>query len=80
MYFTVNTAFTNYMDQFNLTKDLKFPILTNKATSEYTLSVFLNNSRFNDSLFTAPETLKEYISQYKHQKEIFDLKLKARYK
>ena len=74
MYFTVNTAFTNYIDQFNLTKDLKFPILTNKTTSEYTLLIFFNNSGFDDSLFTAPQTLKEYISQYKHQKEIFDLK------
>ena len=36
MYITVNTAFTNYNDQFNLTEDLKFPILTNKTTSEYT--------------------------------------------
>ena len=34
MYFTVNTAFTNYIDQFNLSKDLKFPILTNKTTSD----------------------------------------------
>ena len=33
MYFTVNTAFANYIDQFNLTKDLKFPTLTNKTTS-----------------------------------------------
>ena len=32
MYFTVNTVFTNYIDQFNLTEDLKFPILTNKTT------------------------------------------------
>ena len=40
MYFTVNTAFTNYIDQFNLTKELKFPILTNKTTSEYTLPIF----------------------------------------
>ena len=30
MYFTVNTAFTSYIDQFNLTKDLKFPILTKR--------------------------------------------------
>ena len=55
MYFTVNTVFTNYIDQFNLTKDLKFPILTNKITSEYTLLIFLNNSGFDDSLFTAPK-------------------------
>ena len=37
MYFTINTAFTNCIDQFKLTEDLKFPILTNKTTSEYTL-------------------------------------------
>ena len=54
MYFTVNTAFTNCIDQFDLTEDLKFPILTNKTTSEYTLPIFLNNSGFDDSLFTAP--------------------------
>ena len=74
MYFMVNTAFTNYINQFNLTKELKVPILTNKTTAEYTLPIFLNNSGFDDSLLSTPQTLKEYISQYKHQKEIFDLK------
>ena len=63
MYSMVNTAFTNYLDQFNLTEDLKFPILTNKTTSEYTVPMFLNNSRFNDSLYTTPQTLKDYIAQ-----------------
>ena len=70
MYFTVNTAFTNNINQFNLTKELKFPILTNKTTAEYILSIFLNNSGFDNSLFSAPQTLKEYISHYKHQKKI----------
>ena len=75
MYLTVNTAFTNYINQFNLTEDLTFPILTSKTTLEYTLPIFLNNSRFDDSLFRAPQTLKEYISQYKHKEEFFfDLK------
>ena len=64
MYFTVNTAFTNYNDQFNLTEDLKFPILTNKTTSEYTLLTFVNNSRFDDSLFTAPQTLKSIFHSF----------------
>ena len=41
MYFTVNTAFTNYFDKFNLTEELEMPILTNKSTSEFTLPVFL---------------------------------------
>ena len=32
MYFTVNTAFTNYIHQFNLMEELEMPILTNKST------------------------------------------------
>ena len=43
MYFTVNTAFVNYIDQFNLTEKLTFLILTNKTTSEHTLLIFLND-------------------------------------
>ena len=62
MYFTINTACTNYIDQFNLTEELKFPILTNKTTSEYMLPIFLNNSRFDYPLFNAPQMLKEYIA------------------
>ena len=74
MYFTVNTAFTNYLDQFHLTEELEAPILTNKTTSEFILLIFLNKSTFNDTLLSTPQTLKEYIAQYKHEKEIFDLK------
>ena len=74
MYFTVNTAFTNYIDQFNLMEELEMPILTNKSTLEFTLLVCLNKSTFDDILLSAPLTLKEYIAQYKHEKEIFDLK------
>ena len=73
-YFAVNTAFVNYIDQFNLTEELTFPILTNKTTSEHTLPIFLNDTRFYDTLWSAPWTLKKYISQYKQKKEIFDLK------
>ena len=74
MYFIVNKVFTNYIYQFDLTEDLKLPILTNKTTSEYTLPIFLNDGKFDDSLLTTPQTLKGYIAQYKHEKEIFDLK------
>ena len=38
--------------------------------------VFLNKSKFDKSLLSAPLTLKEYISQYKCDKEIFYLKEK----
>ena len=74
MYFTINLAFTNYINDFNLTEEINIPKFTNKSTSGVTLPVFLNKSKFNESLLSAPLTLKEYISQYKHDKEIFDLK------
>ena len=62
MYFMVNKAFTNYIYQFNLTEDLKFPIPTNKTISEYTQPIFLNNSKIDDSLLTTPQMLKGYIA------------------
>ena len=77
MYVTVNTAFVNHIDQFNLREILTFHILTNKTTSKHTLLIFHNASRFDETLPPAPQTFKEYISQYKQKKEIFDLKRKA---
>ena len=74
MYFTVNNTFTNYLNEFNLTEELYVPILTNKSMSELTLPIFLNKSTFDEMLLSAPLTLKEYIIQYKPDKEIFDLK------
>ena len=74
MYFTINTAFTNYLSEFNLMGELEIPILTNKSTSEITLPVFLNRSMFDDMQLSAPLTLKGSIVQYKHDKEIFYLK------
>ena len=40
MYFTVNTAFVNYLDRFpNLTESLEFPIIRNKTTFKDTLPI-----------------------------------------
>ena len=43
MYFTVNAAFTNYINQLHLTEDLIFPILTNKhlqnTPCQYSLTI-----------------------------------------
>ena len=72
MYFMVNLAFTNYLNNFNLMEEISIPTITNKTTSEVTLLVFLNKSKIGKSLLSAPLTLKEYIFQYKHDKEIFD--------
>ena len=73
MYFTVNLAFPNYLDDFNLMEEINVPMITNKSTSEVTLPVFLK-TKFDESLLSAPQILKEYISQYKCNKEIFKLK------
>ena len=62
MYFTVNLAFTNYINDFKLTEEINIPTITNKSTLEVTLPVFLNKSKFDESLLSAPLTLKEYIS------------------
>ena len=74
MYFTVNNAFTNYLNGLNLTEEVEIPIFTNKSTLEIALPVFLNRTKFDKSLLSASLTLKEYIAQYKVDKEIFDLK------
>ena len=74
MYFTVNNVFTNYLNGFNLMEEIEMPIFMNKSTLQITLQVFLNKSTFDDTLLSAPLTLKEYITQYKLDKEIFDLK------
>ena len=74
MYFTINNAFTNYLNELNLMEELGVPIVTNKSMMEITLPIFLNKSTFDDMLLSTPLTLKEYIAQYKCDKEIFDLK------
>ena len=62
MYFTVNTAFVNYIDQFNLTEELTFPILTNKITSEDTLPIFLNDTRFDETIISSLDTKRIYFT------------------
>ena len=53
MYFMVNTAFISYLDQFHLIETLPFPILTDKTTSKHSLPIFLNDTRFDENLFSA---------------------------
>ena len=73
MYFTVNMAFVNYLDQFpNLTESLEFPIVKNKTTFKQTLPISLNVSKFDPTLLTALSNLKDFIHWYTSVK-IFDL-------
>ena len=64
MYFTVNTAFANYLDMFpNLTESLQFPLIKNRTTYEQTLPITLNISKFDKSLLNVPTNLKRFHKQ-----------------
>ena len=52
-----------------INNDNLIEIPTNKTILEFTLPVFLNKSKFGDSLLSDPQTLKDYIAQYKHDKK-----------
>ena len=74
MYFTVNTAIVNYLDKLcNLTESPEFPIIKDMTTFEQTLPISLNISKFDSTLLTASNDLKEFINSYINHKEIFDL-------
>ena len=74
MYFTVNAAFVKDLDKFpNPTESLDFLIIKNKTTFEQTLPISLNIFKFDSTLLTTSNNLKEFINSYTNHKEIFDL-------
>ena len=74
MYFTVNTAFVNYLDEFpTLTESLEFPLVKERTMFEQTLPISLNISKFDPTLLTASSNLEAFINSYTNHKEIFDL-------
>ena len=74
MYFTINTAFANYLGMFpNLTDSLQFPLIKNRTTYEKILPINLSVSDFDKSLLHASTNLKDFINSYTKRKEIFDL-------
>ena len=74
MYFTVNTAFANYLEMFpNLTDSLQIPLIKHRPTYEQTLPITLNVSKFDRSLLHASMDLKDFMDHYTKRKEIFDL-------
>ena len=79
MYFTINLAFTNYLDQMpNLTEQLS--VDRGRMTYEQILSIHLNVSCFDSSLSLRPDNLKDFVHNYMQNtkgKEIFDLQTKA---
>ena len=72
MYFTVNTAFINYLHKLpNLTESPEFPIIRNKTTFEQTLPISLNISKFDPTLLTVSNNLKEFLNSYTNHKKNF---------
>ena len=71
MYFTINLAFTNYLDMLpNLTDSL--PIIKDRTTYEQPLP--LSIPHFDNSLRHRPTKLKDFVNNYiNNDKEIFDL-------
>ena len=75
MYYMVNAVFVNYLDSLdNLTDSLKFPILLNRTTYKQTLPISLKSFDFDSDLLKALKMLKDFVHQFQHKKENFDLK------
>ena len=73
MYFTINMAFTNYLDLLpNLTKPSQ--LIKDRTTYEQPLPINLSIPDFDSSLQHAPTNLKHFIHDYANNKEVFDLK------
>ena len=72
MYFTINMAFTNYL---NMLPNPTIPLLIRDRTSyEQPLPINLTFPAFNTSLTAAPTKLKNFMHNYAKCKEIFDFK------
>ena len=73
MYFTINMAFTNFLDMLpNLTNAL--PLIKDKTTYEQPLPLNLSIPDFDSSLKHAPTNLRNFTDDYANNKEIFDPK------
>ena len=73
MYFTINLAFTNYLDMLpNMTDSL--PLVRDRTQYEQHLPVHLNIPHYDSSLSHRPTRLKDFMTNYVNNiKEIFDL-------
>ena len=74
MYFTINLAFTNYLDMFpNLTDTLT--LIRDKTSFEQPLPIHINIQHYDSSLNNRPTKLKDFLNNYIHtnDKEIFYL-------
>ena len=75
MYFTINLAFTDYLDMLpNLTESLN--LIRDRTHYEQPILIHLNIPHYDSSLTNRPSKLKEFLHNYIHStndREIFDL-------
>ena len=72
MYFTINLAFTNYLEMIpNLTDSV--PIIKVRMRYQQSLPINLSTPHFDNSLRHRLTKLKDFMSSYINDKEIFDL-------
>ena len=78
MYFTINLAYTNYLDVLpNLTES--FTLIRDRTHHEQPLPIHLNIPHYDNSLTNRLSKLKEFLGNYfqgTNDKEIFDLQKK----
>ena len=70
MCFTVNLTFVNYLE--GVVESLHSEVSTNWTTQEEVFPVSIENFDFDPKLLTAPQTMKDFLTQYKYRKEITD--------
>ena len=70
MYFTEDLAFVNYLE--GAVENLCSEVLTNWTTQEQVLPLSIDSFDFDPKLLYAPQTMKDFITQYKYRKEITD--------
>ena len=68
MYFTVNLAFADYLEELN--ESIKIPIERNWTNYRQILPISLEFFQLNSSLLQAPKMLKDFIIQYQENRKL----------
>ena len=74
MYFTVNLAFANYLDQLDET--INVPIERNWIHQLHVLPISIEPFQMSQNLMQTPKTLKDYINQYQENRRSLNMKEK----
>ena len=71
LYYTVNTAFMHYLDNFKEQLEISnLEVNKNCTKQEQILPISLQPTPFDNKLLKAPETLKGLVQQYRQKNQI----------